>query len=78
MRRVRIHWSDVLFTNVTNDAYCTMAFCYVDKCELSYICPGHDIKLQPHQVKLYHIGCVGYGLVLAKALTNKQISHMIR
>jgi len=31
--------------------------------------PGHDIKLHPHRVKLYWIGCVGSGLVLAKALT---------
>jgi len=32
---------------------------------------GHDIKLHPHRVKLglYRIGCVGSGLVLAKALT---------
>jgi len=22
-----------------------VAFCYVHKCELSYMCPGHDIKL---------------------------------
>jgi len=56
--------------------YCTVAFCYVHKCELSYMCPDHDIKLHPHQVKLYRIGCVGSGLVLAKALT--QLSHTIR
>jgi len=31
--------------------------------------PGHDIKLHPHRVKLYRVGCVGSGLVLAKALT---------
>jgi len=49
--------------------YCTVAFCYVHMCELSYICPGHDIKLHPHRVKLYRIGSVGSGLVLAKALT---------
>jgi len=49
--------------------YCTMAFCIVYKCELSYMCPGHDIKLHPHRVKLYRIGCVGSGLVLAEALT---------
>jgi len=30
--------------------------------------PGHDIKLHPHRVNLYRIGCVGHGLVLAKAL----------
>jgi len=48
--------------------YCIVAFCYVPKCELSYMCPGHDIKLHPHRVKLYRIGCVGSGLVLAKAL----------
>jgi len=38
-----------------------------------YVCdvwdPGHDVKLHPHRVKLYRIGCVGSGLVLAKALT---------
>jgi len=49
--------------------YCAVAFCYVLKCELSCMCPGHDIKLHPHRVKLYRIGCVGSGLVLAKALT---------
>jgi len=36
-------------------------------------------KLHPHQVELYRIGCVGSGLVLAKALTNsKQVNHSIR
>jgi len=49
--------------------YCTVAFCFVHKCELSYMCPGHDIELHPHRVKLYRIGCGGSGLVLAKALT---------
>jgi len=29
----------------------------VHKCELSYMCPGNDIKLHPHRVKLY-IGLV--------------------
>jgi len=38
--------------------YCTVAFFYVHKCELSYMCPGHDIKLHPHKVKLYQIVCV--------------------
>jgi len=37
--------------------YCTVAFCYVHKCELSYICPGQDIKLHQHWVKLYRTGC---------------------
>jgi len=32
--------------------YCAVAFCYVHKCELSYMCPGHDIKLHPHRVKI--------------------------
>jgi len=32
----------------------------VHKCELSYMCPGHDIKLHPHRVKLYRIGCVAW------------------
>jgi len=49
--------------------YCAVAFCYVHKCELSYMCPGHDIQLHPHRVELYRIGCVGSGLVLMKALT---------
>jgi len=49
--------------------YCAVAFCYVHKCELSYMCPGHDMKLHPHRVELYRIGCVGSGLVLVKALT---------
>jgi len=40
--------------------YCTVAFCYVLKCELSYMCPGHDIKLHLHRVKLYRIGCLGW------------------
>jgi len=31
--------------------YCTVEYCYVHKCELSYMCPGQDIKLHPHQVK---------------------------
>jgi len=41
--------------------FCAMAFCYVHKCELSYIYPGDDIKLHPHRVKLYRIWCVGSG-----------------
>jgi len=41
----------------------------VYKCELSYMCPGNDIKLHPHRVKLYRIWCVEAGLVLVKALT---------
>jgi len=49
--------------------YCTLAFCYVHKCELSNMCPGNGIKLHPHRVKLCQIGCVGSGVVLAKALT---------
>jgi len=49
--------------------YYPVAFCYEHKCELSYIHPGHDVKLHPHRVKLYRIGCVGSDLVLAKALT---------
>jgi len=49
--------------------YCTVAFHYVHKCELSCMCPGHDIKLHPHRVKLNRIGCVGSGIVLAKLLT---------
>jgi len=48
--------------------YSTVTFGYVHKCELSYMCPDHDIKLYPHRVKLYRTGCVGSGLVLAKAL----------
>jgi len=30
---------------------------------------GHDIKLHPHRVKLYRMGCLGSGLLLAKALS---------
>jgi len=48
---------------------CIVAFCYVHKCELFCMCTGNDIKLHPHRVKLYRIGCVGSCLVLAKALT---------
>jgi len=40
-------------------------YSWVDK----YALPCHDIKLHPHRVKLYRVGCVGSGLVLAKALT---------
>jgi len=47
---------------------CIVAFCYVHKCELSYMCPGRDIKWHPHRLKLYQIGCMGSGLVLVKAL----------
>jgi len=25
--------------------FCAVEFCYVHKCELSYIYPGHDVKL---------------------------------
>jgi len=39
---------------------------YVQKCELSYIYPGHDAKLHPHRVKLYRLRCVGSGLVVVK------------
>jgi len=43
--------------------YCTVAFCYVLKCELSYMCPGYDIKLHPHRLKLFRIALVcGIGL----------------
>jgi len=49
--------------------FCTVAFFHVHKGELSYMCPGHDIKLHPHQVKLYRIRCVGSSLVLVKELT---------
>jgi len=31
--------------------------------------PGHGVTLHPRRVKIYQIGCVGSGLVLAKALT---------
>jgi len=34
-----------------------VAFCYAHKCELSYMCPGHDIKLHPHRVKFYRMHC---------------------
>jgi len=27
--------------------YCAVAFCYMHKCELCYMCPGHDLKLHP-------------------------------
>jgi len=40
--------------------YCTVSFCYMHKCELSYMCLGHDINLHPHQVKLYRFG-IGKG-----------------
>jgi len=33
--------------------YCAVAFCYVHKCEMSYIFSGHDVELHPHRVKLY-------------------------
>jgi len=59
--------------------YCTVAFCYVHKCELSYMCHGLDIELHPHRVKLYRIGCVGSGLVLANALNviiNKKVIRL--
>jgi len=49
--------------------YCAMAFYYGHKCELSYMFPWHDVKLHPHRVKLYQIGCGGSGLVLVTALT---------
>jgi len=39
------------------------------RCELFYMCTGHDLKLHPHRVKLYRLGCVGSDLVLAKVLT---------
>jgi len=54
--------------NIIN-RYIAMAFCYLHKSELSYMCPGHDIKLHPLRVKFYRLGCVGSDLVLAKALT---------
>jgi len=44
-------------------------YCTVAQCELSYMCPDHDIKQHTHRVKLYRIGCVGSCLVLAYALT---------
>jgi len=49
--------------------YCTVVFCYVHQCELSYMCPDYDINMHQHRVKLYRIGFVGSGLKLTKALT---------
>jgi len=48
--------------------HCAVAFCCVQMRELFYMCPGHDVELHPHWVKLYQMGSVGSGLVLAKAL----------
>jgi len=54
--------------------YCAVAFCYVHKCELSYIYPGHDVKLHlPEWNNKYQIGCVWSGLVLVKT----QVSHRL-
>jgi len=31
--------------------YCAVVFCYVRKCELSYIYPGHDVNLHLHSAQ---------------------------
>jgi len=49
--------------------YCTVAICWCTKCELSYMCPGHVVKLHPYLVKCVLIRCVGSALVLSKVLT---------
>jgi len=49
--------------------YCGVAFCYLHKCELSCMSSYHAIKLHSHWMKLYQIGCVWSGLVLAKVVT---------
>jgi len=41
-----IHWKIIRHYS----RYCAVAFCYEHKCELSYIHPGHDVKLHPHRV----------------------------
>jgi len=35
--------------------HCAISFCYVRKCELSYMGTGHDIKLHPHRGNFYRI-----------------------
>jgi len=49
-----------------------IVLCYFAACtiELSYMCPGHNVRLHPHQVKLYRIGCVGSELLLVKAIKS--------
>jgi len=60
--------------------YCTVVFCCVHKCELSYMCPGHDVILHPYQVKLFWKWCEEFGYwILVKALTYYwEVSHTIR
>jgi hypothetical protein len=41
-----------------------VAYCCVQKCELSCSCHGHDFKVHPHRVILYRTWCVGSGIVV--------------
>jgi len=63
----KICFKAIEISSLFNIGIGTVAFFYMHKCELSYMCPDHDIKLHPHRVKLYQIGCVESDLVLAKA-----------
>jgi len=49
--------------------YCAFAFCYVQACELSYMCPGSGVTLHPHPSEIISNTVCGMRLVLAKALT---------
>jgi len=58
-----------------------VAFCYVHKCELPYMCPAHDIKLHPTPsvgVTLYRIRCVGSGYIGEGANNRQVVSYSIR
>jgi len=41
-------------------AECTSVNCHTGQY------PGHDVRVHPHRVKLYQIGCVGSDLVLVQ------------
>jgi len=41
--------------------YCAVAFCYVHKCELSYIYPGHGVKLHPQSEIILNRVWLGIG-----------------
>jgi len=58
--------------------YCAAAFCYVHKCELSYLCPVHDVKRHPNRVKFDIIGCVGSGFDIGEGANVLISKYVIR
>jgi len=46
--------------------YCAVTFFCNHKCHMSYMCPGHDVKLHQHRVHLYPLKVFGIWLGLCE------------